>query len=234
MRIIISALVAIIVVLAALLVREVKQRRAAENLVAAIGARSVSNVRHDDSGAVQGNSATLSGLVSENRRLRAQLDASAPQSTDRMSGKVAILRDVLARLSDQSIPELALATEGDWYAAVGGDLETVDDYRVALSKLRDAAQLRFAEKARLALAAYLGAHDGKFPTDVSQLAPHFASPMDAAIFQRYKIAPASEFKNVRVGGDWVITQTTLVDSEYDSRSVIGPWGHGTFSKTKKG
>ena len=48
--------------------------------------------------------------------------------------------------------------------------------------------------------------------------------MDNAVLQRWKIAPASEVPNVRIGAsDWIVTQKALpIDEEYDSRMVIIP------------
>jgi hypothetical protein len=47
---------------------------------------------------------------------------------------------------------------------------------------------------------------------------------------RYKIAPASYVPNVKMGGDWIITQASRIDSDYDQYMVIGPDGYGTFTR----
>jgi hypothetical protein len=226
MRAVISCLAIVIVVLAAWLIREVKRRQSAEDRLEALsrGAATVSTRKSDGA---ERDSATLESLVRENRHLREQIISSQSGS----AAKVAILRDVFVRLPEQSIPELQFATDGDWYSAVDGTLETVDDYRRALSKLRSSAQGRFAAKAQPALAAYLSAHDGKFPTEVSQLVPYFDGSIDEATLRRYKVVPAGEVSSVQVGGEWAITQRSVVDSVYDSHSVIGPRGHGAFNNT---
>jgi len=45
----------------------------------------------------------------------------------------------------------------------------------------------------------------------------------------YRIAPASEIDNVRMGGTAIITQRGLIDSEYDMHLVVGPDGGGSTS-----
>ncbi|PYI82900.1 MAG: hypothetical protein DME26_16195, partial [Verrucomicrobia bacterium] len=57
---------------------------------------------------------------------------------------------------------------------------------------------------------------------------YFESPPGDAVLQRWEIAPAERVPNVRVGGDWIVTQkTTPVDEDYDSRLVFGPFGSGS-------
>ena len=123
--------------------------------------------------------------------------------TDETS-KIETLKDIVNRLPEQGIPELQLAKDADWHAAVDGDLETTEDYRRALARLRGAAERRFAAIAQPALKAYLNDNKGIFPSQTAQLQPYFADAGSAAILQRYKIVPAEEVKNVRVGGDWVL------------------------------
>ena len=84
--------------------------------------------------------------------------------------------------------------------------------------------------AQPALRAYLEANSDEFPKDVSQLTPYFDHPVDPLVLRRYKVVPASDVKNVKLGGAWAVTQQSLIDSAYDSHVVIGPRGHGAFSK----
>jgi len=184
----------------------------------------------DTSRAPRDSSAALDSLLEENRRLRARVEFQKPGASTASDAKVESLKDVLARLPEQSVPELQFATAGDWYSAVDGPLETTEDYRLALGKLRASAEKRFAQMAQPALRAYLDANRSEFPKDVSHLIPYFDGPIDPLVLQRYKVVPASEVRNVGVGGAWAITQQSLVDPAYDSHSVIGPHGYGAFSK----
>jgi hypothetical protein len=220
-----------IVILVACLVHQMRARRAAEDMLRQVAAtRSAAAVSAVDPSRASGDSfAALDSLLEENRRLRAKVDLQKSGSVAASDAKIDSLKDVLARLPEQSIPELQFATAGDWYSAVDGPLETTEDYRLALGKLRASAEKRFAGMAQPALQAYLNANRSVFPKDVSQLMQYFDRPIDPSVLQRYKVVPASEVRNVGVGGAWAITQQSLIDPTYDSRSVIGPDGYGAFS-----
>lgn len=144
--------------------------------------------------------------------------------------KVAALRDMLDRLPAQRIPELKLATEADWYNAVEGNaLESDDDVRRALGRLRSAAEGRFARLVQPALRAFRDANAGQFPTDPIQLQSLVDAKVDLAMLQRYRVAPASESPRVSLGSPLILTQKSLIDEKYDHHSVIGPSGLGSWS-----
>jgi len=169
-------------------------------------------------------------LREENERLKAALSAAAAAHTDTPTSKVLALREVIAKLPEQTIPEFALLTEDDWYAAVEGPLTDTDDYRIALSKLRGRAERRFALSAQPALQAYIAAH-GVFPATLSDLKPHLAPVVQDAMLDRYRIAAASDLRNIRMGGDFIVTQRAQIDSEYDAVIGIGPNGFGTLTRS---
>ena len=171
----------------------------------------------------------LHTLQQENQRLRALVDSISGSAGSTVVEKVSKLRTMLENLPDQGIPELKLLTEDDWYAAIDGPLESTEDYRLALSKLRGRAENRFAKVLFPMLQGYIRANGGKFPSDTSQLQPFISGDIDVAMLQRYKVVPQSVIPNVRMGGDSVMTQVGLVDSQYDQTSVIGPRGTGTTS-----
>lgn len=161
---------------------------------------------------------------------RASSDNKTTTPRNDVHSRVEALKEALARLPEQSIPELRLASDSDWYAAVDGELDTTDDYRRALGKLRSLTELKFAKVFQPMLREYTDANGGKFPSDISQLQPLIRGDIDVAMLQRYKVVPAKEVDSVSVGGDWAITQVSVIDSDYDSHSVFGPNGFGTFSK----
>ena len=221
-----------VVILVACLVYQMRARRAAENRLTQVAAtRSAAAVPAvDASRATRDSFAALNSLLEENRRLREKAEFQKAGIAIASDAKVDSMKEVLARLPEQSIPELQFATAGDWYSAVDGPLETTEDYRLALGKLRASAEKRFAGMAQPALRAYLNANRSEFPKEVSQLLQYFDGPIDPLVLQRYKVVPASEVKNVGVGGAWAITQQSLIDPAYDSHSVIGPDGYGAFNK----
>ena len=150
-------------------------------------------------------------------------------STMEAEEKIAALKDVLSRLPEQSIPELKLATNGDWHGAVDGPLESTDDYRRALARIRAAAEGRLAKFLQPAVRQYVAANGGAFPTDPAQLQALASDSVTSEMLARYRVAPASEIPNVRMGGDRIITQRRVVDSGFDHYIVIGPNGFGSTS-----
>jgi hypothetical protein len=170
----------------------------------------------------------MEAALKENQELRRAAESKSLQA-DGIVGRVAALKDVLQRLPEQQIPVLTYATEADWYAAADGPLDTPEEFRKAMAHLRGAAEARFAKFLQPALKAYIDANAGSFPTDVGQLQLYFAERVDPVALYHYKVVPADDIKNVHVGGQWAITQTSVIDSEFDSHIVIGPNGFGSYS-----
>lgn len=139
------------------------------------------------------------------------------------------LRAAFQRTPEKSIPEIQLLDEKDWLDAAKDKMDTDQELRQAMGSLRNAAETKVANLLQPALEQYLKANGDKFPTDLSQLQAFLKTPLDAAILQRFSVFPADAVPNVRMGGDWIITQNSFVDPEYDMHFVIGPYGHGTTS-----
>ena len=135
-------------------------------------------------------------------------------------GRVKLLKQYLEQNPITRIVELQLATEQDWLAAAREKLETERDYRLAMGRLRRAAEEKWAALLKEALTKYLDAHQQQFPTTLSQLQPHFAAPVDEALLERYAILPSETLPGLAMGGKWLITQTYPLDGEYDSRAGI--------------
>lgn len=157
------------------------------------------------------------------------MPASGSAGTD-VHSRVATLKDIFRRLPEQSIPELALASESDWYSAVDGPLETESDYRRALAKVRGLAEAKFAEALWPALKSYVGANGGRFPQSTAELQPWVGPEIDSAMLQRYQVVPASYIPNLGMG-DTIITQRSPVDTDYDTITAIGARGFGTTNAT---
>jgi len=134
--------------------------------------------------------------------------------------RVSQLKERLQQTPGAKIPEFQFLTEQDWLNAAKGDLNTDEDYRRALSGLRDAAESTFISTAlNPALNQYVQANHGQFPADISQLQPYFDPPVDDSVLQRWEVAPQSAVPSVIVGGA-LITQIAAVDADYDQRYAI--------------
>ena len=177
-------------------------------------------------------------LRNENTRLRSDYAAlsqtKSPGSDDPLASeavswknRVNLLKQRLEQTPAARIPELQLLSDQDWLDAAKGDLKSEKDYRQALARLRSAGESKFVSELQPALTKYREANNGQFPTDLTQLQPYLKTPADPAILDRWEIVPASKLKSLVFGGDWVITQRSVPDGEFDLRYGVGSSGYGS-------
>jgi hypothetical protein len=143
--------------------------------------------------------------------------------------KVNKLKKRLEENPDAKIPEMQFLTEQDWLNVASKKLDTDADYRRALASLRSAGESKFGQMYQQALQNYSNVSNEQPLTDLSQLQPYFALPVDDAILQRWQIEPAKQEGMIQLGGDWVIVEKVAVDDIFDSRDVIGIHGNGSSS-----
>ncbi len=170
---------------------------------------------------LRGEVARLRTSAEEITRLKAKAGRQSNDTASLVNSwteRVKKLKELVERTPEAKIPEFQFLTTEDWLTATG------DDDRKTLSHLRRLAESRFSKQLQAALQKYLEAHNSQAPTDLAQVQPCFEPPMDNVVLQRWKIAPASEVPNIRIGSrDWIVTQRALpIDEEYDSRLVIIP------------
>ena len=180
---------------------------------------------------LRGEVSRLTAAAREANRLSggAGTNDSFESATRAWLTRVSQLKERLAQTPESQIPELQLLTEQDWLNAARGELNSEKDYRRALSALRGSAENQFSSLLQPAISAFIKANKGQFPTELSALQPYFTSSVDSAILQRWEVAPADNVPNVRMGGDWIITQKAAVDPEFDTCVVVGPNGYGSTS-----
>jgi len=170
---------------------------------------------------LRGEVAQLRTNAQEIARLKAKANsesnAPAAATVKSWTERVKRLKEFVERTPEAKIPEFQFLTTEDWLAAASGDND-----RKTLWRLRQLAGNRFSKHLQAALRKYLEAHKSQAPTDLAQVQPYFEPPMDNAVLQRWKIAPASEVPNVRMrASDWIVTQKALpIDEDYDWRMVI--------------
>jgi len=148
------------------------------------------------------------------------LDAMRQLYQDRINR----LKQLFAEDPVEAVPELQFLTDDDWLQLVTYDHHRLDpDNRLALSSARSKAQIDFAMRVLSnALGQYGKNNNGQFPTDLSQLAPYFKSPVHPSVLEHWAILPTSSLPAaVRVDEDWVITQKTPINAERDQRVVVG-------------
>jgi RNA polymerase sigma factor (sigma-70 family) len=177
------------------------------------------------------NAAELPRLRGELGRLRDNATASGndPASLAAKSwlDRTAQLKARLEQTPGAKIPEFQFLTEEDFLNAAKNDLNTDNDYRRAMSGLRNAAETALINsELKPALSQYAQANNGQFPTDLAQLQQYFNPPVDNSILQRWEIAPQSTVPGVGVG-NMVVTQIAPVDEDNDNRYAVGLNGWGT-------
>jgi hypothetical protein len=172
------------------------------------------------------NQSELLRLRAEVTRLENQEADPAAVAAKTLTDKVNRLKQRLADTPGAKIPEMQFLTDEDWLKAANCNLDTDLDYRKALASLRDIAEGKFAGMLHSALGEYLQANNQQFPTDLSQLQPYFASPVDQDILDRWEITSPSTVPNVEVGSQGIITEKAAVDDIFDGRNVIGADGFG--------
>jgi len=169
---------------------------------------------------LRGEVTRLRTNAQEIARLKAKAESEsndpAAATVKSWTERVKRLKEFVERTPEAKIPEFQFLTTEDWLQASG------DNERKTLWRLRQLAENRFSTHLQAALRKYLEAHNSQAPTDLAHVQPYFEPPMDNAVLQRWKIAPASEVPNVRIGAsDWIVTQKALpIDEEYDLRMVI--------------
>jgi hypothetical protein len=133
------------------------------------------------------------------------------------------LKERLAQAPDKHIPELRLLAEKDWFDAVkdGTRLESDEDYRQALDRLRSNAKREFVSLAQQALQAYTQASGGALPANWEQLKPYLTTPVEDDILSRYHLLQSGNVANVARGQYLVGETAPPVDDEYDTTFKFG-------------
>jgi len=136
--------------------------------------------------------AEVARLRSDSQGL-AQLKAAITDDPTQSAAKswldrVSKLKQSLAQMPDQKIPELQFLTEEDWLNAVKNikELSNEGHLNQALSSLRTAAKHEFAVLLQKALRSYALANNGQLAADFSQIASYLGAPLDNALLQRYE------------------------------------------------
>jgi hypothetical protein len=133
-------------------------------------------------------------------------------------GDVRFCRQSLSCCS--SGPCFSAAYDRTWFR----DHHRIDpDESRRMSNARHKAQMRFAKGALSnALGQYGNSNNGQFPTELAPLAPYFKSPMDGSVLEGWVVVSTSSLpEDLRVSGEWAITQKAPINPELDQRCVIG-------------
>jgi RNA polymerase sigma factor (sigma-70 family) len=175
------------------------------------------------------NETELLKLRGEVTQLRNEANDPTTKASNRVVAKVRLLKQRLEEMPDRNIPELQFVSEKDWADAVWNtDLNTDDDAREALSKLRETAVNIFLnEMLKAAFQKYLAANSNILPADLFQLKPYFDAPVTDAMLQRYQLLQSGTPDKAAD----LVKLAVYADPDYDSNhgmSINGAWG-GRFN-----
>lgn len=120
---------------------------------------------------------------------RAALAAAEAQSRLKLwSGRIALLKRLLAEMPGETIPELRLLTPVDWVQLVRPrELDSPENIRTALAAARAKARTRMAACLQEALRRFAATSQDHLPADIRQLAAYLTPPADLEMLQRYAL-----------------------------------------------
>jgi len=167
---------------------------------------------------------TLAALEVEPSRLREDILIQLEQQ---FALRVDSLKALLDRYPSQKVPELEYLTNADWLFLVSQRIRDDDEgYRRLMSRARTMAESEFGNRyLEPALEKFASENGGRFPESISKLNPYFEEPISSAILNRWVALPISHFvdqlrKQIEAD-DWVLTQRSAVDPQFDQRYLLG-------------
>ncbi len=171
------------------------------------------------------NQTELLKLRAEVTQFRNEANDLTEVAAKRVAAKVKLLKQRLEGMPDRSIPELQFVSEKDWADAVWNtDLNTDDDAREALSKLRETAVNVFLNTMmKAAIQKYLAANDNVLPVALLQLKPYLDAQVTDDMLQRYQLLQSGTPDKAAD----LVKLAVFADPDYDSvhgMSIQGAWG----------
>lgn len=111
--------------------------------------------------------------------------------------RAARLKELRNTRTDLVVPELHLLPDERWMefardVRIDSEAQIVD----AFSRLRYTAEAAFVGKLQRALRKYVGAHEGRLPDDMHQLAPLLDSPVPGEVLDRYKMLVTGRYADI--------------------------------------
>ena len=165
----------------------------------------------------------MASMEGEDRSSASDLDTT----TRAWAQRVVSLKKWLSSRPEASIPELRLLSEADWLGVAKDHerLETELQFRKAMSQIRGVAERKVADELNRALRGFQQAQEGRMPTELNQLLPYLATPLDESVLSRWTMAHPSTIGGLGLTGDTMITQRAPVDDVFDRRFGIGANGY---------
>jgi RNA polymerase sigma factor (sigma-70 family) len=161
-------------------------------------------------------------------------DAAIEATAQTLAARATQLKQRLQEMPDKQIPELQFLDHKDWLDAVSSlkQLQSDEDIRQALSNLRSSAKANFGARMQKALRQFADTHNGTLPTDLAELQPYFAQPVDPALLSRYQLLQTGKLIDLSKDQRLIAEIAPPVDDEYDTRFEFGLGGRDSHSVNK--
>lgn len=133
---------------------------------------------------------------------------------------------------DQYVPEMKLLSDNRFLdIAREQDLESETDIRNTMSLVRCRAKEVFASQLCDALGEYVKEHDDQLPTDLLELTVYFTNQEEdySPILKEYRLLHSGKVEELHRQGiskTTMVSDTRVVDPDFDSLMFIGPGGYG--------
>ena len=189
------------------------------------------------SGLSEAEAAAARRLAAADAAIDARVARSAPSRLPD-STLESLLRTRLARLDrlksalEQNpalaIPELQLLPYETWVAiAMDSKLDTADDVRHSLARLRQMAENTLAGRLTGALRAYVAANNGMLPNNPVDLATFIYPAVDSVLFSRYEMRQTGRLDDLPRPSRRVLLATRApIDAELDSILEVSTNSYG--------
>jgi RNA polymerase sigma factor (sigma-70 family) len=146
-----------------------------------------------------------------------------------LAATVETLKKLFEEMPEKKIPELQLLSTADWLEQTQtADLASEIGVRKSLGNIRNKAKNKFAHLLQDALKKFADANGGQLPSELSQVALYFKSPVDNEALARYQLTLTGSLKDV--GGNFFVIEKAPVD-DYDTLFEISLNGVSVQSVT---
>lgn len=138
-------------------------------------------------------------------------------------------KQIAGERPELKIPEFQFLTDEDWLRTgdPGSLMKTEDGVRRQMAFLRAFAKSHFFSSVAIALDRYILANNGRLPNDILELKPHFNSPVEEAMLQRYKLLHTGKLSDYSES-EPLLTEKAPVDEEYDM--IVSATAYGGSSR----
>jgi hypothetical protein len=176
-----------------------------------------SSQTQDELSALRGEVAQLKAIAEKDQ------DDPIQSISATLVSQIGKIRKWLEQKPRENVPELRRLSASDWLriAAEALDRNQLNNFAVTSSRLRLEAKKSFVPLIGEALDNYILANSGRLPSDIFELKPYFASPVDDEILQRYHMLHTGNVSGYLETEPLVAENEPEQKGEYDAIFRVG-------------